>query len=376
MALAKHYLRNFRRASIDEDTITNFSRGMQHAGTIIQVVNGTVYMDPKWHVHRAKNSYYARVLGVAELLKRALAKARRDRAFTIPDTEMLVWGTDGPYSQLRCNGTVPIVTITGLATRPCGIPVPMPARDWSGDGFHKLGTAAWNKSSLARMVRGPTHNVAVAGASWKWEQKRDAALFRGNFGPGSLHGSEHRCESEFLSAKLTLDGQMEPGPCFRLALVRRLQRLKHFDVAISHMPEDEWPRYKLLLIIGNVLGWADRFMASLFKDSVSVLVDAGTYEWYYPLLVEGVHYLRANTTVASLQGKVEWALQQGPVRLSTIAQAGGRYALELLEFEQVLAYTTFIARAYSEKLSYTPHLRAGFSVFTSAQRWTDNMEIV
>ena len=102
-----------------------------------------------------------------------------------------------------------------------------------------------------------------------------AALFRGNV----VHTANLSCErSALFSVPSYGDGtRLEPGPspCYRVSLVDRLQGRPRFDVGGSqHLAEEEWEGWKLLLVIGNSLGWADRLMASLFKDSVTVLVDA------------------------------------------------------------------------------------------------------
>ena len=126
-----------------------------------------------------------------------------------------------------------------------------------------------------------------------------------------------------------------------------LERFPHMDVSLhDEVPEVTFENHKLLLIIGKTLGWADRFMASLQKTSASVLVDAGTYEWFYPLLHEGVHYVRADANVASVVRSVEWGLANDE-KLHKIAQAGRAYAEKLYTLEHMAMYVAAVARGYA-----------------------------
>jgi hypothetical protein len=101
-----------------------------------------------------------------------------------------------------------------------------------------------------------------------------------------------------------------PGTCFRRAIVERLARLPHFDLGLNlpHFNDSEWERYKMQLVIGGTGGWTDRMRKFAFMTSVTVLIDSGTFEWWYPLLTEGVHYLRTSTNVSMIAEQVEWAL--------------------------------------------------------------------
>ena len=132
------------------------------------------------------------------------------------------------------------------------------------------------------------------------------------------------------------------------------------------LDEKNWERYRLILVIGGNGGWSDRFKASLFHDSVSVLVDCGTHEWWYPLITEGVHYFRANTSIASIQATVRDALSRSPHDLAKIAAAAAAAAAEIFELDNVAAYMAFVAIETASKLTYTPRVRTGFERFTES----------
>ena len=99
--------------------------------------------------------------------------------------------------------------------------------------------------------------------------------------------------------------------------------------------------------------------AFVFMTSLTVLIDPGTFEWWYPLLTEGVHYLRTSTDVSLIAEKVEWALTHD-AESARIAAASRSYAMDLLRLENQELYLVYVARAYAHRLGYSPVHRKGF----------------
>jgi len=336
---------------------------------LVQVVNSTVYFDATWTspYGKVKEFHHARILSVPALLKRALASG-----MTIPDVEMITCGSDGsaPGSPTlenvaMLNGTHPpaLTPLTVPSRAFDAVPVPMVSRGWDTDGYHWLGSALWDGTRLANQSSGNITEAMSHERHERWSKKVSKALFRGNIW---MSQNQAVCEQNFAKSVITFDQRrtVEPGSCYRQAVVDRLQGLPQVDARYNKfLPEAEWSRYRLLLIIGGNLGWSDRFKACLFKDQVSVLVDCGTHEWWYPLLTEGVHYFRANTSVASINKTVHQALLLTDDKLFAIAQAAAHYATEIFEIDNVAAYMAYVAIGVSKKLKYTPRVRQGFEEF-------------
>ena len=102
-------------------------------------------------------------------------------------------------------------------------------------------------------------------------------------------------------------------------------------------------------------------MASLLKTPATVLVDAGTFEWFYPLLAEGVHYLRAHPSEESVRKMVWWGLTHD-LELEKIAHAGRTYAHALLTLNHFATYMAAVVHEYAHHLNDTlPWPRAGLT---------------
>ena len=217
------------------------------------------------------------------------------------------------------------------------------------DGWGGILSSNWSASSkVAQLIAG---RVRHASAAVPWKEKANAALFRGRIA---------ECKTKdgytFFAFKPGDDGSdvMVPGPgtCFRRAIVERLARLPHFDLGLNlpHLNDSEWERYKMQLVIGGTGGWTDRMRKFAFMTSVTVLIDSGTFEWWYPLLTEGVHYLRTSTNVSMIAEQVEWELANDG-ESARIAAASRSYAMDLLRLENQEMYLVYVARAYARTLA-------------------------
>jgi len=91
-----------------------------------------------------------------------------------------------------------------------------------------------------------------------------------------------------------------------------------------------------------------------------VLVDAGGFEWYYPLLVDGLHYARADPTTKSILRTVAKMLN-GTTDLQGMARKSKEFARGLLPLDRAAAYMARVARRYRNLMAYQPTAREGFS---------------
>ena len=336
---------------------------------IVQVVGGRVLISPRlptprpatpWGEPAVVKVWYAPRIGDVVCLLRHAARS----GIALPDVEMVACGADVVLDNVSAVPRLAIVKVQGSTSL---IPVPMRSRGpRDAMGFNQLLNPGWCsvrgglcerrpctvRGGLCELLEG---RLGYESASVPWRDKRPTALFRGSVGPAS-RCSERRDGPDY---HLPL-----PCTCFRRFLVEQLGGSAELDVGMiippkPELPEAQWERHKLLLVIGNVVGWGDRFMASLFKSSATVLVDAGAQEWFYPLVSDGEHYLRTSPRVGDIMTTVLAGLAND-ARLHAIADAGRRYASDLFSLDNQALYVALVARAYSERLDYTPRARAGF----------------
>ena len=342
-----------KRGSVSRRQLETFTAGTHgRYCMMVKVERGRVLVNSSWQPLRGKPFHKSRIMDVPCLLRSALR-----RNLTVPDVEMVVCGSDVPSRPTQGEERVPFLHGVQQVGTAHAIPVPVWSR-WVHDGLGGILSSNWSASStVAQLIAG---RVRHASAAVPWKDKANAALFRGRIA---------ECKTKdgytFFALKPGDDGSdvMVPGPgtCFRRAIVERLARLPHFDLGLNlpHLNDSEWERYKMQLVIGGTGGWTDRMRKFAFMTSVTVLIDSGTFEWWYPLLTEGVHYLRTSTNVSVIAEQVEWALANDG-ESARIAAASRSYAMDLLRLENQEMYLVYVARAYARTLGYSPVHRKGF----------------
>ena len=343
----------FKLGSVSRRQLETFTAGTHgRYCMMVKVERGRVLVNSSWQPLRGKPFHKSRIMDVPCLLRSALR-----RNLTVPDVEMVVCGSDVPSRPAQGEERVPYLHGVQQVGTAHAIPVPVWSR-WVHDGWGGILSSNWSASSeVAQLIAG---RVRHASAAVPWKEKANAALFRGRIA---------ECKTKdgytFFAFKPGDDGSdvMVPGPgtCFRRAIVERLARLPHFDLGLDlpHFNDSEWERYKMQLVIGGTGGWTDRMRKFAFMTSVTVLIDSGTFEWWYPLLTEGVHYLRTSTNVSMIAEQVEWALANDG-ESARIAAASRSYAMDLLRLENQEMYLVYVARAYARTLGYSPVHRKGF----------------
>ena len=363
--LAAAYFSRLRNQTITTQALLTAAETSRRHCMLIRLNGGHVLIDDSWKPPRASLWYNGRFTDVACLLEYAAS-----RNMSLPKrADLLVCGSDGlSGSDSDALHGVPALTLTHQPRCPSCIPVPMASRGYVSDFASVLHPAKFFATPMGKRLRGGS--LKEAGAR-PWDSKEGRAFFRGRDftcmpDPSARSKEAHGCEQGKCAAFYHAD--YEGGPpqtwrdltatnaCFRARLVNGLKRhpdaANLFDVASGRppyfqtVPESEWERYKLLLVIGNAFGWADRFMASLLKSPATVLVDAGTTEWYYPLLREGVHYLRANSSLTSVQEAVRWGVEHDE-QLREIAATGRSYAQSLFTLDHLALYMAAVARGWA-----------------------------
>merc|ERR1719245_2160116 len=118
----------------------------------------------------------------------------------------------------------------------------------------------------------------------------------------------------------------------------------------------------ILLILGNLGGWADRTMQTLFKSSAALYIDQSAYEWFIPALDDRVHFIRAEPNVDDVIKKVRWALNHSE-EVQNITRMANRHASYLFKKDSLTKYLVQILKRYADSLAYVPKLRNGMEKF-------------
>jgi len=331
------------RKRVTQRDLEQAAQELNKSCCIVQVLNNLV-LAPK-RLTFSKSFHLGRL---ADLLCLLHYETRRG-AYRLPDVEMLVCVGDSlPSHSKGLHSLVPALTITSGPAENCSIPVPIHSSN-RHSVFRGLLKADWpssNGSSFAQLFH------AAGSRTIKWEKKLPVAFFRGQV----------RADSKY-PACVSRPSWQQSG-CVRSAVLAWLWNRTGFDVANAaepnnYVPEIWWERYRYLLIVGNNKGWADRVMASLFKSSLSVLVDCGTIEWFYPMLQDRMHYLRATPDVGSIERAISWA-RAHDTEAQNIVEHANIFARTIFQPASLAAYVGHVSRTYKTGLAFEPQRRHGY----------------
>lgn len=325
VALVELWFRGLPQKSITRNMVEDmgtYHRGEASHCSIIQVINNSVYVEQ--HPHLRNAHHRGRLYDVAFLLRLAALSS------PLPNVELVICTSDAASQTLlgRNNfNKVPVLTAYADVMNPGSIPVPMLGR--SGGTF-------WASLGAVELL-----NRRSAFKSVPWAQKEPKAFFRGTM-------RRDRCSSE-----CKWKAPVHRSHCLRLRLRSALKQHPSFNISTSWTNESEFENYKYLLVVGNAFGWADRTMPTLFKSSAMIYVDTGAYEWYMPLLVDKVHYLRAPPNPKGLRRAVAFA-QTHDKEMEQMSQEANRFARSVFTYESLSEYVKLVAQACADRSVYEP----------------------
>lgn len=334
---------------------------------VVQVINNSVWVAGGCILPHTKIS---RIRTFASLLQHA---ASLPDIGLIPDVEMHVCTDDEAALVLGSHRLrAPVLTAASLPeARGRVIPVPLNANFQVAEGYSNtcLGLdLSIDSNTIAGKRRCLPHQIP-------WENKKPVAFFRGKkYEDAPEACSECKCTTADNLCH-SCHQNCTPSPdhdqpshlglpcarprarthCLREDLMASLQGKEGFDVGSDRVEECLWELNQYLLVIGNNLGWADRLQASLFKTSATILVDSGAYEWFYPLMIEDLHFIRANASASSVLLAVKTALERDDKDMVQRANAFAQLAFGL---DNAARYAAYVAQAYSRVQVYRPQKRA------------------
>jgi len=337
-ALARYFLRSITPQMLQPQVLRAAYEGnlnnLDEVAYYIQIVDGVV---------KYKGTYVnGRVTSMLALMKRIVER------YDVPDCEFIVILNDG---------TRPQVPVFGVARhwKSWTRMLPMPLLNERTKEKARSGLASWD-SYIQESVVGPSRGIS-------WSQKANQAFFRGSFVMQTW-----RLGSVNNYGKPTKPSSWRDVNRGRLVTVAQT-RPDLFDVGITSSKDPkgvlsqaelasiptvrpssfvEWIKRKVIICVGSNQDWTERLRAMLFTNSVVLLHEAETQEWFRPLLVPYRHYVPFNLMMDNLVERAEWTLsaQNSEVVQEIIANAN-RFAAEHLNEESMMLYFFTILKQYA-----------------------------
>ena len=110
--------------------------------------------------------------------------------------------------------------------------------------------------------------------------------------------------------------------------------------------EAQAARFKYLVHVEGVGGWADRLRHLLLLGTPVLKQDMGVTEWFEPLLVAGRHYIPVSSTLSNLSRAIAWAREHDEAA-RRIGVEGAALAERLLSPRALLFYSRKLVAGYA-----------------------------
>lgn len=110
--------------------------------------------------------------------------------------------------------------------------------------------------------------------------------------------------------------------------------------------EAQAARFKYLVHVEGVGGWADRLRHLLLLGTPVLKQDMGVTEWFEPLLVAGRHYIPVSSTMSNLSRAVIWAREHDEAA-RRIGMEGAALAERILSPQALLFYQRKLIAGYA-----------------------------
>eukprot|EP00929_Paragymnodinium_shiwhaense_P034255 TRINITY_DN18662_c0_g1_i1.p1 TRINITY_DN18662_c0_g1~~TRINITY_DN18662_c0_g1_i1.p1 ORF type:complete len:508 (-),score=28.60 TRINITY_DN18662_c0_g1_i1:112-1635(-) len=200
-----------------------------------------------------------------------------------------------------------------------------------------------------------------------WNKKKNTAFFRGR--AVDLTGTSGKLWSKCADifsvfdnnltrvAEIMLDPPEESfflrSPCLRWGLLERFCHAPPLDICGSNVPQRAFYDNKVVMILGNSMGWADRTSKMLQEPSIVVYIDQTAYEWYMPLLEDMKTVAFAPPVVPDLIRKARLLLSNAS-NARRLAEQQMYFASWLFSSNVVIEYVAKSLIEYARKQAFAP----------------------
>lgn len=130
-----------------------------------------------------------------------------------------------------------------------------------------------------------------------------------------------------------------------LTCVREQAVMRHERDRLMSL-EAQVARFKYVLHVEGVGGWADRLRHLLLLGAPVLKQDMGVTEWFEPLLVAGRHYIPVSSTMSNLSRAIAWAREHDDVA-RRIGMEGAVLAERILSPHALLFYQRKLIAGYA-----------------------------
>lgn len=273
-----------------------------------------------------------RALGYLALLQDTLKVA------SLPDTDFIVSCSDWPISDEKpLTLSVPVFSFCKTVEHNCLLlPVPRFARDDTG---FITDSPSWPYPTWDSVFR----QISALTAQHPWDHRRPVALFAG------MGGGRDLTRLHCLELALQHEGLLKVCITYVPEYQRNLLP-SHLQTHIGgRIPTRDYGNFRYLLHLDGVTA-SDRLRTLLAFGGTVLKQESPFYEFYYPLLIPGEHYLPIAHNLRDLVSRCEF-LNENPNVARQIALQGRSFVEAQLTYRDVLAYTAEVVRAYTYQLS-------------------------
>lgn len=121
----------------------------------------------------------------------------------------------------------------------------------------------------------------------------------------------------------------------------------------EYKPNPSYESWKYQIIIGGNGGWADRIMEQSFRHTVQLIVDEGTYDFWWPRLKPFEHYIFIDQNMTSLVTCIQ-ELQRNDGIAASIMEKQIQAAEDMLTPAAIDEYSMLALNHMATLLDYTP----------------------
>ncbi|KAA8497942.1 Protein O-glucosyltransferase 1 [Porphyridium purpureum] len=324
--------------SIAEQLHARADKGMEANALLVEVnEENELNLVHSWESPSKKHSRYVSLVGLLEALV---------RNHKLPKVSFLVVLNDG-------SETKQAVFSAARHTRGWKRVIPFPvgnSRGWK-EGFG-LNFTGWDEYS--------SHWYTSRYPEYPWEKKLPQAVFRGNFPMSEMAQIMGSC---FVQCRKTRDWRKTTRGTLYLQTVNHpdlfdvqfTSKAKNFSQideipvnAFAKIPLHESMKYKYVLNVGANADWAERLRNLMFLNSAILRHEAGTQEWFYPLLEPFVHYIPFHVSMNNLVDVVQWGRAHDDL-VQQIVRNANAFAANVLSEAAMLDYARLAVHSFAAK---------------------------
>lgn len=251
-------------------------------------------------------------------------------SYKVPDIDFIISLCDFPISGHRPPRLqLPVFSFCKTSKEKCIlIPFTRIGRDDVPlSGTIKNSWNSWHKWPSWNQV---SEEIKIINSNFSWDNKDKRCFFIGH------SYAWNDCRINFCQKTLQYPDKLDGRISFLTEHSQHLSEGPLKPLIGQWVPMIEYPKYKYLMHLdGNTA--SERLRLLLAFDSVTIKHESPYYEFYYPLLEAGKHYVLVNEDLSNLILKLD-ELEDDPKLCRYISDEGMKFANETLSYQNILRY--------------------------------------